>query len=237
MVGLTPLKWSISVVVTGFLLVAAQSAVAISMGIFSDRELAYTVTRNGTPIGSHVYTFNRDGERVRVDIRTDIDFRLLSVPIYRFKHESHEVWVGDRLIRMVSKTNDNGDPVKIEVRADGAILKVENRQESVNVDADAIPASLWNREVVDRERLLNTVNGEVMTTKVTDLGEETLTTAGESITARRFRLSGDYNRDLWYDIRDGKLVRVRFEAADGSEVEYVLTRSPKSGQAPRNSAS
>lgn len=237
MVGLTPLKWAISVAVTGFLLVAAPSAVAISMGIFSDRQLAYTITRNGTPIGSHVYTFNRDGERVRVDIRTDIDFRLLSVPIYRFKHESHEIWVGDRLIRMVSKTNDNGDPVKIEVQADGAVLKVGTRQESVNVDADAIPASLWNRRVVERQRLLNTVNGKVMTTKVTDLGEETLTTAGGLITARRFRLSGDYNRDLWYDIRDGKLVRVRFEAADGSLVEYVLTHSPKSDQSPRNSAS
>lgn len=218
-----PLKWAISLVVTGCMLVAAQSAIAISMGIFSDRQLAYTVTRNGTPIGSHVYTFNRDGERVRVDIKTDIDFRLLSLPIYRFQHESHEVWVGDRLIRMVSTTNDNGEPVKLEVRADGAVLKVEDPQKSVTVDAKAIPASLWNRVVVERDHLLDTVDGAVMTTKVADLGMETLTVDGKAVEARRYRLSGDYNRDLWYDARDGKLVRVHFEAADGSEVEYVLT--------------
>lgn len=233
----TPLKWAISVAVTGFLLVAAQSAVAISTGVFKDHELAFTVTRNGKPIGSHVYTFNRDGRRVQVDIRTNIDFRLLSVSIYRFKHESHEVWVGDRLIRMVSNTNDNGDPVKLEVRADGAVLKVGNRKESVAVDANAIPASLWNRVVVERKRLLDTVNGAVLTTKVKDLGEETLTVDGETVPARRYRLSGDYKRDLWYDARDGKLVRVRFDAADGSEVEYVLTHSSKAGQDAQNSAS
>lgn len=241
MVGLASLKWAVPVAVTGFLLVAAQSAVAISMGVFSDRELAFTVTRNGKPIGSHVYTFDRDGERVRVDIRTEIDFRLLSVPIYRFKHESHEVWVGDRLIRMVSKTNDNGDPVQLEVRADGAALTVGNPDESIKVDADAIPASLWNRVVVKRQHLLDTVNGAVMTTKATDLGEETLTIDGKPVTARRYRLSGDYHRDLWYDASNGKLVRVRFKAADGSEVEYVPAKLPKHeprhGKDGKNSAS
>ena len=237
MVRAISLKWAISVAVTGFLLVAAQSAVAISTGIFKDRELAFTVTRNGKPIGTHVYTFNRDGERVRVDIRTEIDFRLLSVPIYRFKHESHEVWVGDRLIRLVSNTNDNGDPVKLEVRADGAVLKVGSRKESTTVDANAVPASLWNLAVVERKRLLDTVNGKILTTKVSDLGEETLTVDGNSVTAHRYRLSGDYKRDLWYDVKDGKLVRVRFDAADGSEVEYVLTHSSKAGQDAQNSAS
>ena len=207
--------------VTGLLLVAAHGALALSTGAFSERKLAFTVTRNGTPIGSHVYTFDRHGSRTDVEIRTNIDFRLLSLPVYRFKHESHEVWDGDRLVRLVSNTDDNGEPVALDVRAEGQVLKVGAQDQAVDVDANAVPASLWNRDVVRRGRLLDTVNGDLMKTTATDLGDDTVTVGGKKIPARRFRLSGEYNRDLWYDRRDGALLRVQFEARDGSEVEYI----------------
>jgi len=207
--------------VTGFLLVAAHAALAVSTGAFSDRKLAFTVTRNGTPIGSHVYTFDRHGARTDVEIKTNIDFRLLSLPIYRFKHVSHEVWDGNRLIRLVSNTNDNGEPVTLDVRAEGASLKVGGPDQAVEVDAKAVPASLWNRAVVDRQRLLDTVNGALLKISATDLGDAAVTVAGKNIPARHFRLSGEYNRELWYDKRGGALLRVKFEATDGSDVEYV----------------
>jgi len=207
--------------VTGFLLVAGHAALAVSTGAFSDRTLAFTITRNGSAIGSHVYTIDRQGERTVVEIKTDIDFRLLSLPVYRFKHESHEIWDGDRLVRLVSNTDDNGDPVSLDVRAEGPVLKVGSNDKAVDVDSMAVPASLWNQDVVRRERLLDTVNGTVLKTSATDLGDDTVTVAGKEVPARRFRLSGDYDRDLWYDRRDGALLRVQFEATDGSEVAYV----------------
>ena len=225
MAGLIP-RGLIAFLVTGLLLAAAHSAVAVSTGSFSDEELAFTVTRNGKPIGSHSYTFDRRGARTVVDIETTIDFRLLTLPVYRFQHKSHEVWDGDRLVRLVSNTNDNGEPVTLDVRAEGPVLKVGGQEQAVEVDPKAIPASLWNPVVVKRERLLDTVNGALMKTTVADLGDETVTIAGKAIPARRYRLSGDYHRELWYDRRDGTLVRVMFEAKDGSEVEYVLTHRP-----------
>jgi hypothetical protein len=207
--------------VAGLLLVAAHGALAVSTGAFNDEKLSFTVTRNGKAIGSHVYTIDRHGEKTVVEVKTDIDFRLLSLPIYRFKHQSREIWDGDRLVRMVSVTDDNGEPVTLDVRADGPVLRVGGPDDAVEVDAKAVPASLWNRDVVRRERLLDTVSGALMKTSATDLGDDTVTVGGKEIPARHFRLSGDYNRELWYDRKDGTLVRVLFEADDGSEVEYV----------------
>ena len=109
----------------------------------------------------------------------------------------------------------------LDVRAEGQVLKVGAQDQAVDVDANAVPASLWNRDVVRRGRLLDTVNGDLMKTTATDLGDDTVTVGGKKIPARRFRLSGEYNRDLWYDRRDGALLRVQFEARDGSEVEYI----------------
>ena len=205
-----------------FALTGAHNALAVARGGADDGELAFTVTRNGAPIGSHVYHFDRQGRRVVVDIHTDIDFRLLWIPVYRFRHESREIWDGDRLVRLVSKTDDNGEPVALDVTTDGSVLKVGGDAEPFAVDPMAVPASLWNPVVVKRERLLDTVNGMVLTPKAAFVGEELLTVAGRQVQTRRYKLSGDYSRDLWYDAGDGSLVRVLFEARDGSEVEYVL---------------
>lgn len=210
--------------VAGLLLAVATAAGAVTGGALEDGTLSFTVTRNGKPIGSHVYSFDRQGNRTVVEIRTNIDFRLFSLPVYRFKHESREIWNGNQLVRLSSSTDDNGEPIALTIRAEGPVLKVGGQDTSVEVDSRAVPASLWNRDVVERERLLDTVNGAVMKTSATDLGDDTVTVGGETVPARRFRLSGEYNRELWYDRRDGTLVRVLFKADDGSDVEYVRTQ-------------
>ena len=214
------LRLVVAVLLTGLVLAAGHSAVAVSLGGMGKEKLAFTITRNGKPIGSHIYKFQRDGERMTVDIKTDIDFRFLSLPVYRFRHESREIWDGKQLLRLVSNTDDNGEPVTLDVRAEGKVLKIG---EEVEVDAEAVPASLWSPLVVERHKLLDTVNGTVLATKAEDLGVETLTVGEQTISAHRYRLSGDYERDLWYDSRDGTLVRVLFKAEDGSDVEYVLS--------------
>lgn len=226
------MRWAIGVVLSGLALAGAHlagahlagahKAMAVATGGAGDGELSFTVTRNGAPIGSQIYRIDRQGRHVVVDIHTDIDFRLLWIPVYRFRHESREIWDGDRLIRMVSNTDDNGNPVALDVRAEGRVLKVGGEAGPAEVDSSAVPASLWNSVVVERQRLLDTVTGTVLATKVAFLGDEVLTVAGKSVQTRRYRLSGDYSRDLWYDSGDGSLVRVLFEARDGSEVEYVL---------------
>ena len=41
-----------------------------------------------------------------------------------------------------------------------------------------------------------------------------------AVEAQHFALSGDLQRELWF--ADGKLVHVRFQADDGSQIDYVL---------------
>lgn len=222
MARISAIRWTFLILATAVALVAGHAAMAVSNFGAGEGRLDFTVTRNGEPIGSQVYRIDRQGRRITVDIRTNIDFRLLSLPIYRFRHESREIWDGDRLVRLISNTNDNGDPVVLDVRADGRVLRVGGDAVHLEVDGKAVPASLWNPVVVQRERLLDTVKGTVLTTKVEYLGEEALSVGERQVQARKYRLSGDYSRDLWYDSRDGSLVRVLFKAPDGSQVEYVL---------------
>ena len=187
----------------------------------SEGRLDFSVMRNGKAIGTHVYRFVRDGDRTTVDIRTDINFRLLFIPVYRFRHHSREVWDGDRLTALESETDDNGEPVHLTVRADGAKLTVQGADGPQTIERSAIPASLWHASTLDGRRLLSTVSGGVMETQVEYLGERTLEVHGKPVVTRHYRLSGGYDRELWYGRSNDVLVRVRFEAVDGSQVEYV----------------
>lgn len=201
--------------------VAGTSGDAHAAGVPRDGVLAFDIVRNGTAIGTHTYRFSREGDRTEVRIRTDIDYRLLFIPVYRFEHESHEVWENGSLTLLESTTNDNGTPAKLKVWRDEDSLMVVGADGTMHVDREVIPSSLWNRLVLDRTRLLMTTSGNVKSTRVEYVGEEAIEVRGETRQTRHFRLTGEFGRELWYD-RDEVLVRVRFEASDGSTVQYVL---------------
>jgi hypothetical protein len=60
-----------------------------------------------------------------------------------------------------------------------------------------------------------------MSIQADHLGSERIEVAGQAIVAEHYVVSGDFERELWYDDQ-GRLVRVRFRASDGSLLEYVL---------------
>ena len=190
-------------------------------GVPEDGVLAFDIMRNGEAIGTHTYRFNKSGNGTEVRIKTDIDFRLLFIPVYKFEHESREVWRNGRLTSLESNTNENGTPVKLAVHREEDSLMVMAEDGNLHVDREIIPASLWNRLVLNRTETLTTVSGNLKTFQVEYVGEEIIDVRGQKTTTQHFRLTGEFERDLWYDNTD-VLVGVRFEADDGSTVAYVL---------------
>ena len=67
---------------------------------------------------------------------------------------------------------------------------------------------------------LGTIDGSIMSVRVSDMGTEQVTTRRGPVATHHYRLSGDLNRDLWYDAQ-GNLAHVSFTAEDGTTVTYV----------------
>ena len=106
------------------MLAFTTAATAVTEGVPEDGILSFDIVRNGSAIGTHTYRFDQYGERPEVRIKPAIAFRLLLIPVYRFEHESHEVWENGRLSLLESNTNENGTPVKLEVFRDEDLLMV-----------------------------------------------------------------------------------------------------------------
>jgi hypothetical protein len=188
--------------------------------------LDFAIVRNGKEIGRQVYTFTALPGGLEVDVRTRIDFKLGFISLHRFKHDSHELWQGTRLVAMSSSTSEKNivkgrSRHEVNVEVEGGGLNIRANRRAWQAPSSALPASLWNERLIETKTLIDTVDGEELSISVEPLGDDVILVNGRRLDTRYYRVSGDLERELWYD-RDNVLVRVRFTADDGSEVQYVL---------------
>lgn len=219
-----PLTAFLTAVLAGITLLATDaSATSEPAGVPENRELAFTVLRDGSEIGTHVIRFERGDDVLQVDVATDIKVTLplVDIALYRFTHRGHEVWKNGRLTKLDSRTHDDGEDHELAVSADGTDLMVKSDVGTHTSDPGIVPASLWNPRLQKQSVLLNTLDGTEMKVTINDLGRQIVTVRGESREATHLRVEGDLNRELWYD-EAGHLVKVRFKAEDDSQIEYVL---------------
>ena len=186
-------------------LTLALSSALNAASIPSGGHLDFDVIRKGKDIGDHSYSLQGSEGALTVNVTTDIVVKipLIRATAYSFQHKSVESWSGGKLSSVRSATNDDGTPHQLSSPGKGML-----------------PASLWNDDIVKAGKLLNTIDGSIMNVRVSDMGPENVTTRRGPVATHHYRLSGDLNRDLWYDAQ-GNLAHVSFTADDGSTVTYV----------------
>jgi hypothetical protein len=207
------------------LMLAAPALIASKSGfaaIPSGNRIAFQVTRNDSPIGTHELAFARDGADVRVSIAIDFAVRFLGVTAFRYTHRNTEVWRGDRLVSINATTDNNGRMLAVKARGSGRGIEVEGTEAGAYVaPPEVVSTSYWHGAFL-RERKIDTQGGRLLATRLTRLGEEMIPVAGGSVEATRWRIEGDLELDIWYD-RSGAWSRLRFVRGDGSVILYTRT--------------
>jgi len=186
------------------------------------RELAFDVYREGSRIGRHALRIEEEGGGTVVEVDIDLSVSVLFVPLYRYAHRNRELWRDGRLVALQTSTDDNGTVHRVEGRAGHDGFKVTTASGSRLLPAPLIPTSYWNKDFVRQSQVLNTQTGQIMAIRAIALGEETILAGGRSILARRYRIEGELELELWYDLSGG-LAKLRFRTlSDGSLIDYVL---------------
>ncbi len=203
--------------VAGMAMVGTKSAGAAA----ASGDLRFEVMRNGSEIGYHVLTFRQQGERLSVDIDIDLRVRFAFITAYRYEHRNHEEWEDGRLFSFKSRTNDNGTRHRVETRRDGGQLVIVGSAGRLTAPPDLLPTTYWHRNFMDRDRWIDTQNGRIVESAVTPEGTERIESAGRRVEAKRYKVRGDLDVDLWY--HDERWVKLGFDASDGSRIEYRLT--------------
>jgi len=196
----------------------AAMAVLLISSRAQGETVSFQVLRNGSQIGTHVFSFERNADDINVTVTINIDFKLAFITLYRFVHEGHEVWRHDRLVSMETTTNDDGTKHHLSVNAGGETFRIAIDGREFEAPRMAL-ASLWRGDYPADGMMLDPVDGTLLKVRSRLVGDEKIAATEGGIGVRHFELRGDLVRDIWLD-SSGMLLRQLFPADDGSQIEY-----------------
>lgn len=202
--------------------VSALTLVLICAPAFAADRIEMSIIRNKEHIGTHGISIVRDGARLHVDTRVEIAVMMAFVTVYRMLKTSRETWERDRVVAYDATIDDNGTVSTIKVRPVGKNLVIEGPGGRVTAPLGTMISGYWSERTVERKLLIDSSDGVLRHVSVGTATREKLAAGNRVIPVRRFRMTGDLKRDLWYG-EDGRLVRMREVASDGSVIVTELT--------------
>lgn len=185
----------------------------------SQGEYTFTVLRDGAPIGEHRFAFDRDGPRLEIEEETDIEVTFALIPVFHYQHERREVWENGRALSIAGTTDNNGRKLAITVRPDGAgyVRTVNGRSERFGPSRTIL--AWWKKDILEQRSFFSVMEDKTMDLAFAYVGKETLVLGGQEVETDRYRMSGDKERDLWFDSA-GDVAKMAFRSR-GSDIEYL----------------
>lgn len=196
-----------------------QVAGATTQSIPSGRVLEFEAYRNGSPIGRHRLTFRPEGERVSVEVAIRLKVDLAFLTLYRYEHDSRELWNQGRLVGLATRTNDDGKKTEVRARAEGDQLTIEGSGGAFSLPLGSFPTSYWDPKFTAQTTVLDTQDGVRTMVRAAPPVRETFPVLGKPVPADRYSLSGELTMDLWYTPK-GEWVGLKF-TSKGSEITYA----------------
>lgn len=201
------------------------SALAFTLGAVGNagateapKDMNFTITKGGDPIGTHTFKFLKRGERLTVNVETHTKVNVLFLK-FIYDHSRSETWSGAKLVGLKSKTDDDGTPHKLNIRAKGTNIAGSADGESMSVDGLSLPVTFWNSQILLQKNLFSALDGHNYKLKWKKLPDETIKVEGKSVKAKVYEMSGDLERKLWYSA-DGEFLKTKFEKK-GYDIEWI----------------
>ncbi len=184
----------------------------------------FAVMRSGNRIGEGRVVYQREGTGLRVRLAMEAKVKFGFITVFRYRHESEELWRDGRLVALDGRTDDDGKEYQMTARAGAEGIAVEGTRGSFIAPADVLPLSYWHPDTVKQSLLLDASKGRLLAVDFVAGARETIDTDRRDVLARRYDASGDLKFSLWYDTL-GAWVRTRLKKK-GADIDLVLDEAP-----------
>lgn len=190
------------------------------ISVYGD-EVAFVVRRNGRDVGEHRTVFSRDGGVVEAVSEMTLKVKVLFITAYKFTYRAESRWCDDTLLNLSATTNRNGDQTQVMAVRHGQDVAIDGPKGVVEASGIIFPTEHWHPDVLMDDRVINTITGGINQVAIKDEGPVQVAVAdGSLLPARHYRYTGQLETEVWYDAQ-GRWVKLRFAADDGSTIEYV----------------
>ncbi len=172
-------------------------------------------------IGTHVVSFSQSGDELVVSVVIQNRVKILFVTVHSMESDRREVWRNGRMVAYRSHTDENSKITEVSARIEGDKLVIAGENGTVSADGEVFPSHPWNPAIVDSSLWMETQTGQLLHVKTVAEGGESIDVAGTPVQTKKYRVSGDIEREIWFD-GSGNWIRLRFRK-DGATV--TLTRT------------
>lgn len=196
------------------------SAAEEMRGAAPGQTVEYRITHSKyDEIGSHALTFSQHGNDLLVDVATRVKVKFLFITAHSEVADRRETWRDGRFVGYSSHTDENGKLFDVVAHQETGLLVIEGPDGRTDAEGPVFPTNPWNPATVDATVMMDTKTGKLLKVAVAPDGEDTIDVAGKAVTAAKFRITGDLERELWYDAA-GNLMQFRF-VKDGATVTFT----------------
>jgi hypothetical protein len=177
-------------------------------------------------IGKHTISFEQENDDLIVEIKSRIAIKVMFWS-YRYESDQTETWRHGKLIAYDGSVRDdnysNGNRIMVKARAKGDKLMIEGPEGLVEAPGSTFPSHPWNPKIIEQKQLMDAKTGTLKTVHIRAADQETVEVAGRPVEARKYLITGDLQRELWYT-EDGRCVKMRFKKR-GGDVTFTPTTS------------
>ena len=193
--------------------------------------IEFDIYRNNKNIGKHIFTFERNGERLSVVSEINFEIKKLGVVLYKYFAEGTEVFENGILIQFNSKTRQNKKDKFVNMKLEGDEYIIDGSSHKGNVPSSYVLGTWWNHSIVKAKAQISAVSGRIIEQNVEFLGKEkiivgekTYETLHFNFTSTDEKLSKDkrLNTDIWYEEDTLNWVRATFKKKGNWEYRLVL---------------
>ena len=180
-------------------------------------QILFDVHRNGDPVGQYLTRFVRDGNKLRVDARMDLQLSWLFWD-YHYRYRASEWWWQGRLDRLESQIDDNGELTQFRFTGDGE--RLVSSDPKLTIPLPLLASHHYNADIRQQRQVLNTLTGQVNQIELEHLGHERLLIGSVEVPAQRYRYQGELrDTEVWYDAH-GRWLSLRFFDQRGATIEF-----------------
>jgi len=183
-------------------------------------DVFFTVLRGDSELGTHTLQFDEIGDELHVRIAIDLEVRIGPFRVFNYRHRNYEVWKDGQLIKITTRTNDNGDDYAVDGEATEDGFKVVSTTGSFTAPASILPTSYWNPATQSATQLLDTQRGRLIEVTTKPTSQSTMAVQGQPVSLQKYEMTGDLRLSIWYSPK-GELLDIGF-VARGEECRYVI---------------
>jgi hypothetical protein len=202
----------------------------------------FKVLLDNREIGTHHFTVSEANGRQTIQTDASFDVNVFFVNLYRYRHQSTEVWQGNCLRSIDSETDANGKPFLVEGnlvagQSNDNYFRVNTAGTETELPPCVMTFAYWNPIFLDEEKLLNSQTGIYEDVTITRLGEESFQFNGKAVDSIKYHIdlkAGPIT--LWYSANDFRWLALESLAAGGRILRYEPLTITSNSSGPASAA-